>query len=373
MRAIGNTLGLMLGSIFMRAAPIYLLALLSVFSLLSANAFASGKTDVIYLKNGDRITGEIKELSYGELRLSTNEMGSIEIKWEGIARIESDHFIQIELRDGTRVFGQLPPNLNTNDNFLIFKTLKGEPFTVAMDEVVRAEQINVRDPFLSRLNGNLKVGLNYTKSSDILTWNLNGDVKYRTQKRLTSLAFNSTLTRNGDGTDTKRNNLTGSRQWFLSDRWFYFGALGAQQNEELGLELRVSATSGIGRYLRQTDKTEWALFTGLSVNKESDTGNSDANSSFSDSGANLELMLASEYVFYRLYSPKLRISIAPTVWQGITDFDRLRGNLNLSVQQEFISDLFWDLSFYYDYDSKPLPGALAKDDFGVVTSLGYEF
>ena len=47
---------------------------------------------VIYLKNGDRITGEIKELSYGELRLSTNEMGSIEIKWEGIARIESDHF-----------------------------------------------------------------------------------------------------------------------------------------------------------------------------------------------------------------------------------------------------------------------------------------
>ena len=191
MHAIGNSLGLILGRVFMRSAPIYLFALLSMFSLISANAFASGKTDVIYLKNGDRLTGEIKELNYGELRFSTTEMGTVYIKWAGIVRIESDHYIQMELRDGTRVFGQLPPDLNTNDNVLVVKTLKKEPFTVAITEVVRAEQINVRDPFLSRLNGHVKVGLNYTQASDVLTWNFDGDVKYRTQKRLTSLAFNS--------------------------------------------------------------------------------------------------------------------------------------------------------------------------------------
>ena len=373
MRAIGNTLRLMLGGIFMRAASIYLLALISTLSLVSANAFASGKTDVIYLKNGDRLTGEIKQLNYGELRFSTSEMGTIYIKWAGIARIESDHYIQMELRDGTRVFGQLPPDLNTNDNVLIVKTLKKEPFTVAITEVIRAEQINVKDPFLSRLNGHVKVGLNYTQASDVLTWNFDGDVKYRTQKRLTSLSFNSTLTKKGDGTDTKRNNLIGSRQWFLSDRWFYFGALSAQQNEELGLELRVSATSGIGRFIVQTDKTELALFTGLSVNTEKETGETDANNSLSDSGANLELMMALDYTFYRLYSPKMRINFAPTIYQGITDSDRFRGNLNLSVRQEFISDLFWDLSFYYDYDNKPLQGALGNEDYGVITSLGYEF
>jgi hypothetical protein len=57
----------------------------------------------------------------------------------------------------------------------------------------------------------------------------------------------------------------------------------------------------------------------------------------------------------------------------VSDRDRLRGNFNTTLRQEFVTDLFWDLSFYYDYDSKPLQGALAKEDWGIVTSLGYEF
>jgi len=331
------------------------------------------KTDVVYLKNGDRITGEFKELVQGELKLSTAEMGSIYIKWNGIARIESDKYIEMELLDGTRVFGQIPRDMNTSEEILSIKTLKKDPFEVAMDQVVRAEQIRVKDSFWDRLDGHVKLGLNYTQASDVLTWNFDGDARFRTQNHLTSLSFDSNLTRKGDGTDTSRHNLTGSRYWYLQRRWFYFGTLGAQQNEELGLDLRASVTGGGGRFLMQTQRTELYLATGLSVNKEKETGQDDADSGLSNAGANTELLLTADYTFFRLYSPKSRIKFTPTLWQGISDSDRLRGNVNLSLRQEFISDLFWDLSFYYDYDSKPLQGAAAKEDFGIVTSLGYEF
>jgi hypothetical protein len=353
--------------------PFYLIALLLALCLTSTDALATRKTDIVYLKNGDKITGEFKELVQGELKLSTEEMGSVYIKWNGIARIESDKYIEMELRDGTRVFGQLPPDMNDSEEILSIKTLKEEPYIINMSDVVRAEQIKVNESFWERLDGHLKLGLNYTQASDVLTWNFDGDARYRTQQHVTALSFDSNLTRKGNGTDTSRHNLAGSRYWYLPQRWFYFGALGAQQNEELGLDLRVSATGGGGRFLVQSPKTELYLATGLSANKERETGEDDANSDLSDSGANLELLLSADYTFFRLYSPKSRIKLTPTLWQGITDSDRLRGNVNLSLRQEFISDLFWDLSFYYDYDSKPLQGAAATEDFGIVTSLGYEF
>jgi hypothetical protein len=331
------------------------------------------KTDVVYLKNGDRITGEFKQMVQGELKLSTTEMGSIYIKWNGIARIESDKYIEFELTDGTRVFGKLPTDQAGLERIISMQTQKEEPFQLAMDNVVRAEQIRVNDTFWDRLDGHIALGLNYTQASDVLTWNISADARYRTTKHLTSLGFESNLTRTGEGPNTKRNNLLGSRFWYLQNRWFYFGNLGAQQNDELGLDLRVYVTGGAGRFLVRTQKSELYLAAGLSANKEKETGADDANTDLSDSGANFEGVLAADYTFYRLYSPKSRIKLSGMLYPGISDTDRVRGNANATLRQEFIKDLFWNLSVYYDYDSKPLQGAEAKDDYGIVTSLGYEF
>jgi hypothetical protein len=350
------------------------LLMLVALCLVTGQAAANRKTDVVYLKNGDRITGEFKELLQGELKFSTSEMGTIFIKWEGIARIESDKYIELEMRDGTRMFGQVPSELNEADDILSVKTLKtDDPLKVEMDDVIRAEQIRVNDSWPDRLDGFISLGLNYTQASDVLTWNLGGEVKYRTRLHLNMLNFESTLTRKGDGQDTSRHNLAGSRYWYKEGRWFLFGGLGAQQNEELGLDLRVSVTGGAGKFLVQSPKTEFYLAPGLSANKEVETGTDGTNSDLSDAGTNIEALLKADYTFYRLYSPKSRIKAAATLWQGVTDTDRLRGNTNVTLRQEFVTDLFWDLSFYYDYDSKPLQGALAKEDFGIVTSLGYEF
>jgi len=341
--------------------------------IICGDAFANRKTDIVYLKNGDRITGEFKELLQGELKFSTTEMGTIYIKWAGIARVESDKYIEFELADGTRSFGKLPTEQETLERIISMQTMKEEPFQFEMDDVVRAAQIRVDDTFWDRLDGHIKLGLNYTQASDVLTWNIAADARYRTPTNLTSLAFDSTLTRKGEGQDTSRHNLVGSRYWYREDALFYFGSLGAAQNEELGLDLRVFVTGGGGRFLVQTQKTELYVAAGLSANKERETGADDADEDLSDSGANFEGVLQADYTFYRLYSPKSRIKLRGTLYPGITDTGRYRGNAQVELRQEFISDLFWDLSFYYDYDSKPLQGAAAQEDFGIVTSLGYEF
>ena len=45
---------------------------------------ARDKTDVVRLKNGDRITGEIKELERGKLTVKTDSMGTLSIELKDV-------------------------------------------------------------------------------------------------------------------------------------------------------------------------------------------------------------------------------------------------------------------------------------------------
>jgi hypothetical protein len=61
-------------------APRCLVILLAVTAgLLAPTAFAD-KTDVVVLLNGDHLTGEVKGLSYGQLRFTTDNMGTVYIE-----------------------------------------------------------------------------------------------------------------------------------------------------------------------------------------------------------------------------------------------------------------------------------------------------
>ena len=85
-----------------------LLALLSTWSF---EALAQRKTDVVTLYNGDRITGEIKGLLGGILKLSTDAMGTLNIEWQEVSHLESDYYYEVRLSKGTRHFGSVAKSL----------------------------------------------------------------------------------------------------------------------------------------------------------------------------------------------------------------------------------------------------------------------
>jgi hypothetical protein len=63
----------------------------------------------------------------------------------------------------------------------------------------------------------------------------------------------------------------------------------------------------------------------------------------------------------------------------LSDTGRVRGELDIKLKWEMIEDLFWELSFYDSYDSRPpIPMEIGaekpvKNDYGIVTSIGYNF
>ena len=68
---------------------------------------AAQKTDVVRLRNGDEITGEIKRLDRGRLEYSTDDMGTVNIEWDEIDALSSVFTFEVELGSGTRFLGTL--------------------------------------------------------------------------------------------------------------------------------------------------------------------------------------------------------------------------------------------------------------------------
>jgi len=350
--------------------------LLALVSTVVNPALAREKSDVIWLTNGDRITGEIRQLEHGILRLGTDSIGELRVEWDDISRIESDFEFQFERTDGTRVTGTVG---TTPEQKTI--VLKSQEQTVAFahDKVVRIAQIE--DSFWGRLQGSMTFGYSYTKASNVAQGNLGFRATHRTEQRSFSLDGSTIITNERDKGDetsdqenggTQRSSLLLSTKRFRPNRWFNTYLMGFESNDELGLDLRSSIGAGFGRYLVQTNTSELSLMGGAIATTES-LQQDPLLATTPSSQESLEGMLGLDYSRYVYDHPAVDLSARLYAFPSFTESGRTRAQLDLSLRWEIITDLFWDLSYYNTYDSDPPSNSESTSDYGVVTSIGYSF
>ena len=56
---------------------------------LAATADGQGRTDVVSLANGDRITGEVMALERGRLEFKTDDAGTLYLEWDKLVSVQS--------------------------------------------------------------------------------------------------------------------------------------------------------------------------------------------------------------------------------------------------------------------------------------------
>ena len=342
------------------SAPFPRISLLLLALALPAAASAQ-KTDVVVLINGDSITGEIKSLEFGTLEYGTDSMGTVNIDWEDVTSVTSRQTFEVETSSGTRYFGNLlqPPDVDT------VSVGRGESVQdLAMGNVVRITPIDTDERFVDRLDGSVTFGFDTGKASEVTTSRLNANVRYRAREFLVGLSLSSTITDQPGAETTKRQSLGMNYSRFRANRWFTDWFATVEQNEELGINSRVSVGGGLGRYLVQTNRNQLSLLGGLNLNRESFTTSE-------PSANNPEAKLSVKYL-HRSTVPESNVTLTGNVFVRLDDPDTYRSETDLSFRREFVDDLIFDLTLYYSSLSDPPPGA-AKDDYGVTTSLGYSF
>src|SRR5215213_4637897 len=80
--------------------------LAGLFLLLGAGT-AEAQKDSVWIRNGDRITGEVKSLTRGLLKYSTDDLGTISIEWDKVDRISTTTMLEVQLGSGRKFYGHL--------------------------------------------------------------------------------------------------------------------------------------------------------------------------------------------------------------------------------------------------------------------------
>ena len=321
-------------------------------------------TDRIHLTNGDIVTGNIKELDRGKLRLKTLTMDTVYVNWVDIESIDSDKYVRIGKSDG----GFNSGNIKKSDiaNELVVED-GGNVVEVPILEVSTIQPIRLQESFWRRLEGDLSAGIDYKKASDLLLINLSTNLRFRKEKY--ELAFganwNETSRAEIEDNNSSRADLSTTYTRFLKDRWFWKGSFGFERNEELGLNLRTIVGATAGKYLIQSPTLRFELNGGLAENFE-DRGEDGIRTT------STEGLIRSSLDIFKHSLPITRLSASINIFPGITESGRMRVNTSISLRNEIVRSVFWDLTFYSTYDNRP-PEDSAGEDYGIVTSIGASF
>lgn len=320
------------------------------------------KTDMIRLKNGNLVTGEIKSLEYGILSYKTDGMSTLSVKWDHVTQIKSKYKFEVTLDKGGVYLAYVDTTSKLNEVNLIINSKIS--FVVKTSEIVSI--LKIKDSFWGRFSGGFSFGLNYTRGSDIFYYDLSGDLHYRIFRSYASLIVSSNLTndRNTENKTTK-NDANFRYYGLLPKYWFYAGFAQAEQNSQMGLDLRTSIGAGFGKRILYTYRTALQLSVNIVGNREWSQDGEGSN--------NVEGLAYLEYRIYNNAPPKTKLTSYLAVYPSITIKGRVRTNFFVEGSIEIWKNFVYKLKYYYNVDNKPVTEGANKVDWGITTSFGYTF
>jgi hypothetical protein len=322
-------------------------------------AFAA-KTDIVVLKNGDKITGEVKNLERGKLQFSTDSMGTVYIDWVDIEEIFSSTGQAIELTNGQRFYGPLAKG--ESEEMMVVKTEQG-PVGITTTDIFNMYPVEAG--FWDRLDISADLGFSWDKASNVGKYTIGLKTELRNPRFINRNTFTSEITTQKGRSDTARAAFDALHLVFHQDKRYhaFFGS--AESNDELGVDLRVLAGAGYGTVPIRSQRSWLSIGAGLAVNHEIPVEGKTEDS--------LEAVVMLTYDYFKYHSPERSFTTNLRVFPNLTDTGRWRATFDTDFRLELIKDLYWRLNFYSSYDSDPIAKGASSTDYGATSSLGYKF
>ncbi len=319
------------------------------------------KTDVVVLENGDHLTGEVKRLERGKLVFKTDSLGTVEIEWDDILSVTSAQEFEVELETGERFFGSL--GVASDSNEIVVELPEG-PMTRPHEEVVLITPI--KSTFWGRVDGSLDLGFSYAQADKSSQLNLGLDASIRSRKYLRRLQVSSILSNRDEGEDVRRSTSSFEFSRFISRKWDTLAIGSAEQNEELGLDIRTTLSAGMRRHLVRSNSSNFSALLAAAVNRELYLGSQGDQ-------YNLEAVAGLEYEKFSFDDPEVDFTVKISVFPSLSESGRVRVEFESRLRRELVEDFFLVLSIYDSFDSDPPVEEVERNDWGLTTSLGWSF
>ncbi len=328
---------------------IVIFLILAVF--LPTVAFA----DQLIMKNGDVITGTISKIADGKVYVHPSYADEFSVALAEVASLIAEQEFQIELDDGRTVDGRIALGAS-GQQVLVVDDVE---MPIVLASLVQAAQ---PDPYYERTS---HVDINLTKNSgntDSSNTLIFADTRMRmgVHRHLAELSFRRDST---NGVKTKEQDLFRyDYNWMVAEPW-YIGANASFERDPIrDLDYRYVLGALVGRdFIKDANRFLTAsVGVGYSSEEIADAKQNGAvatwrmiyEHSFRDGSLTF---FHNNSINYQLFGAN------NTIFKTKTGF-----------RFDIVANIYANLSYRYDYETDPAPGA-SKDDSTFVVGIGAEF
>ena len=340
----------------------------SLAILLTCPLFARDKTDVVVMKNGDRLTGEVKGLDAGVLYVNMDYiLGTSSLDWSKVARVESPQLFIVKTEDGTVYKGVLNTVEAASGRPVKIQVIEGQEKEVAIKRGEIVQIAETSDKFWQRFNGEVNFGTTYSKGNESVQYTLSSQTEYLRERWSANANLSSTLSSSTGASASTRNDLTLTATHLLPWKNYYYAGLGDfLQSSVQGIQLQTSVGAGIGRYLKNTNRATISILGGLAWQN---TGYHQAVIPASNQNLGA-VLLAGEVKLFRFN--KTNLDVAGMLFPVLNDPGRFKFGTNAAYYIKITSNLSWNISFYGNWDNQPPPHFVGSD-YGTSSGVSWTF
>jgi putative salt-induced outer membrane protein YdiY len=334
--------------------------------MLVCPAFSKRKDDVVIMENGDKFTGEIKGLQYGELIFKSDYMkDSVHLDWKRVAVLESKDAYIVALSDGHRITGLIKRSRVDGGN--------RQEFTVSSDDSARevsAQDVITIDQreasFWNQLTGSVDYGFSFASDNHSTNSSLGAEVAFHTANNSISLASSSQFDSQTNAKNTNRFTFDSQYGRTITKNWIAVGLFTMLKSNQQDLALRTTYGAGFARRLVQTDRTTLLAIGGAAYSHES---------YFQQPGTqptvnNAEVLAGLKFSTFRFKT--MNINSQTLLFPSLTDGGRFRVSSQSNLRIELVRNFYWNFQVYENHDTHP-PVTAPKNDLGLTTSIGWTF
>jgi hypothetical protein len=340
--------------------------ILSVFFALPL--FARENTDVIIMKNGDHLTGQIKGLGDGVLYFGLPYViQTLSVDWSQVAHLESKQLFLVKTQDGSVYRGVLNSTETPAGRPLQIQVAETPQTKVVLDSVRIVEVSVTSEKFFQRFTGGLNFGTIYSKGNQSVQYNISGLAAYPRERWAAQAGLSSNLSTASGTTPSTHNQLTlGAMHLLPWNHYFYTGFDGFLQSSEQGIAHQNYLGGGIGRYLKNTNRTTISVSGGLAwqntVYNPTVLPIATQNVATAVIDTNVQLFKFN----------KTNLDLNAVLLPALTQPGRVYFSTNASYYIKITGNLSWNISFYGNWDNRP-PGNLPGSDYGTTSGLSFTF
>jgi Protein of unknown function, DUF481 len=336
--------------------------------LVSVPLLAREKSDVIIMKNGDRITCEIKGLASDTLYIKVDYiLDTLSVEWIKVDHVESKQLFIVKTQDGIVHSGTLSTPASSGERPVKIQILEPPDTRVEIEKSQIIKMDETSTTIWQRFNGDIGLGLIYTKGNQSTQYNFSSSLNYPRERWSASAAYNSTLSSSTGRSPATRNELNLNIERLLRwNNWYYTGLADFLQSSEQGIQLQSGIGGGIGRYLVNDNRSMVSLYGGLvwqRINYQQMIVPSLTQNAAS-------ALIGSEVRLFRFN--KTNLSVSATLLPVLTESSRVHFNLNTSYYVKLWSNLTWNISFYGNWDNRP-PPTFSGSDYGTSSGVAWKF